>query len=470
MSPKLIDSWKDSDYSAQLFLYDLGNGKRLLYTHKLGCSECNLSILFKGGALYEKQLKLPLGTAHFLEHMLCRPNGVLKTQEAMDSFCFGTREKPAIFSYAFTSDNMLCFGVDTHVLGYKRAIQFLSYIMSYPSELFSKYIEEERSVILAELGRYPSERKNESLEFNKFILNGRYKRYLKRVLGDKKNIKQIEVSHLQKLWNVIRKNESTVIAVQSGIKPSVKVINEYSELLNGMKEGGLSAKSHFYKLENENKVGYFRDEKAQNVSIEIGILKTRERSEKYTTESYRRSILYVFADRLLAFLLHKTLRDENHLVYEVRSFNSRQTIDWNIYGFSTNFEKGLEKQVLENMWDVIYGRNGNKPKFEKFLNSEVGKQWIEHEVSKSVFVMNVDHDKSYSISIAGCLITDLMPYKYERDYVRDKIVRNIGAKDIIKFIREELITQKPYIWVKHRDPRSEILPEIEKIVKHLLTQ
>lgn len=467
MNPKIIDSWKDSDYSAQMYLYDLGDGKRLLYTYKLGCSECNLSVLFKGGALFESQLKLPLGTAHFLEHMLCRPNGVLKTQEEIDLFCFGTRDKPAIYNFAYTTDNMLCFGVDTHVLGYKRAIQYLSYIINYPSKLFSKYIEEERDVILAELGRYPSGRKNETLEFNKFILKGKYKRYHIRMLGNKKNIEHINVSHLKKLWNAIKRNGSVVIAVQSGIKPSNKIINEYSVLFDGMSEGAFKGRLRSYRLRNEMKVGYFRDEKSQNISLEVGMLRARKKKEKYDFKSYKRLILYVFADRMFSFLLHKTLRDENHLVYEVNTFNSHLTFDFNIYGFFTNFEKGLEEKVIEKIWEVIYGINGKPPKYEMFLKSDVGRQWIEHELSKSVYVMNIDHNKSYSSDIAYSLLTGKVPYKYERDYVRDEVLKKIQAEDILSLVKKEISSQKPYIWVKHRNSKSEILPKIEKILKQL---
>lgn len=466
MKAKVIDTWKDSDYGATNYLYDLGNGRRLVYTYKLACSECVVRVLLKGGALYEKQLGLPLGTAHFLEHMLCRPNKVFKTQEEMDIYCFGTRDEPAIYNFAYTTDQLLCFGVDTHVLGYRRAIDFLSYVLDYPVELFSKYIEEERDIILAEAGRYPSERKNEGLEFNKFILDGKYKRYYKRMLGDKKSIKKVTVNDLEKLWNAIRKEQSTVVVIQSGVKPTVKLLNEFSTLFNYTTEGKFSGDVRFFNLDNKLKIGYFKDDKAQNVGLEIGILKPRERFEKHDFMSYKRSVMYVIAERVLSFLLHKYLRDEKHLVYEINNFNTYVTKDWSINGFFTNFEKGLEQDVIENIWDVIYGRN-EAPKYETFLKSEMGEQWLEHEISKSVFVMNIDYDKAYAENIAYAVTCGYPPYKFDRDYVKENITKKITTQNIIKFIKDEISSKEPYLWIKHKESKGEMKKVFEKAIYRL---
>lgn len=466
MKAKIIDTWKDSDYGAINYLYDLGNGRKLVYTHKLGCSECIVNVLLKGGALYEKQLGLPLGTAHFLEHMLCRPNKVLKTQEEIDIFCFGTRDKPAVYNSAYTTDQLLCFGVDTHVLGYKRAIDFLSYILDYPVELFSKYIEEERDIILAEAGRYPSERKNETLEFNKFILNGKYRRYYKRMLGDKKSIKQITVKDLERLWDAIRREQSMVIAVQSGAKPTANILSEFASLFDYTIKGKFSREVRFNKLENRFKIGYYKDDKVQNIGLEIGILKERERFDKHDINSYSKTVKYVIAERVLSFLLHKYLRDEKHLVYEINHFGTYVTKDWSINGFFTNFEKGLEQEVIENIWDVIYGRN-ETPKYETFLKSEMGKQWIEHEISKSIFVMNIDYDKAYAENIGYAVTCGYPPYKFERDYVKENVSKKITAEDIIDFIRREISSQAPYLWIKHKEAKGEMKRVFEKAIYKL---
>lgn len=466
MEVKIIDKWQDSDYGATNYLYDLGKGRKVIYTHKLGCNECGVRILLKGGALYEKQLGLPLGTAHFLEHMLCRPNLVLKTQEEIDLFCFGTKDFPAIYNFAYTTDQILCFGVDTHVLGYKRAIAFLSYIMNYPKELFNKNIEEERKVILAELGRYPSERKNEALEFNKFILEGKYKRYYKRTLGDKNNILDITTKDLEVLWDEIKKNKSVVISVQSGTKPSVKMINEFGILFDNVYDGNFKGNTRFYKIENKFKVGYYKDEKVQNIGLEIGVLRQKERMKRYNIKSYRKTILSVIAERVISFLLHKRLRDENHLVYEVNSFNSYITTDWIAHGIYTNFEKGLESEVLKNIWETLYGID-NAPSYELFLNSDIGKQWLEHEISKSIFVMNINFDKAYSENIGYIIACDTFPYKFDKDFVKNNVIKKITPQDVVTFINEELSSKQPYLWIKHNTSRSEIMQRMEIAIKQI---
>ena len=87
---KIIKKYKDKDYQAESTTYLLKSGLRVVHTEKKALKDVSVKIVFLGGTYFEQELKVPFGTAHFCEHMLCNPNRVLNSRDKMDLYKFGT--------------------------------------------------------------------------------------------------------------------------------------------------------------------------------------------------------------------------------------------------------------------------------------------------------------------------------------------------------------------------------------------
>ena len=95
---KKIKSWQDSRYNIHNDLYEFPNGMNLLHAINPASKDIVFSSVIRSGSSFEPLVGVPLGTAHFLEHMTVNPNRVFKTQKEIDAFEFGDSGRPCNFS------------------------------------------------------------------------------------------------------------------------------------------------------------------------------------------------------------------------------------------------------------------------------------------------------------------------------------------------------------------------------------
>lgn len=159
--------------------------------------------------------KLPKGTAHYLEHCIFKPD----FQNKM--------EKLGIYTNAYTSND--------HTLHYGRGTKnIISGILLYLEELLiakitEERVEDERAIILAELGLYEDDfdiiayqKVLQELYFPHPICND--------ILGDKKSINEIRARHLNEvLENAYQPQKMTLTIV--GQLDFTSLLNLLDEIL-----------------------------------------------------------------------------------------------------------------------------------------------------------------------------------------------------------------------------------------------
>lgn len=117
---KLLDKFKDKNYSAENRIYQFKNGVRLVYSYKPDIKDVDLDIIFLAGSYFEKQIGVPNGTTHFLEHMMMNPNAKFKTQKDIEEFTFGNSRKPTFYKNAANYKNFVKFYAYGHTKGLDR--------------------------------------------------------------------------------------------------------------------------------------------------------------------------------------------------------------------------------------------------------------------------------------------------------------------------------------------------------------
>ncbi|MDQ6986136.1 MAG: hypothetical protein Q9M91_07360 [Candidatus Dojkabacteria bacterium] len=142
---KLLDSWKDDYNNISNKIYQLDNKVKLIHSENPNTLDFDFSIIIKGGSYYERQVGVPQGTAHLLEHIIAaNPNNLFKTRSEIDNFTYGTRTRPSIDHNASTSREYIYIYAHSNFKAWKEVIDFNFARVNYPLDNIEKFIEKER--------------------------------------------------------------------------------------------------------------------------------------------------------------------------------------------------------------------------------------------------------------------------------------------------------------------------------------
>ncbi|MCA9379310.1 insulinase family protein [Candidatus Dojkabacteria bacterium] len=448
---KLIKQSRDIQYKSTTYEYLLKNGVRVLETVKPESTDFDISVVLKAGSFYETQLRVPQGTAHFLEHMLTRPNKKFKTQVELNNFTYGNKSRPSFYPNAGTSKRFVYHYAHGQYKAAERMIQYLASGLDYPVRDFSKYIEKERQIILGEIQRKDDPSKDTRLNFDKFFWGEDFPEFAQRVLGTEQSVNEISVDHLVKFWQQLYVANNVVIAIQSPQKLAGELKKLVQSLATIFPARPTEVKEKWGGLRAEHKYRHFRYDPAQGVFLSLNYFyELPPRDQKM---DYEKDLKFLLLSDFFYKIGHDYLREQNGLIYDPSSFNERILFNFKDRGFSLSCS-------LENL-ETVFAKLDHmlSTYWREFLNSVDGKRWFAGVVSKYIFRRAKYFDSDYAEDLATEVL-DGEDYAYD---VRQSIkaAKKITLSEFTDFVGDFLKIPMG-LWLVSPYKDEEIIPIYEK--------
>ncbi len=430
---QLISKFKNRYNNITYKLYELENGVKFLHLINPATIDFDIAIVVKAGAAYELKENVPRGTAHFLEHMLLNPNETFTSKEEIDRFEQGNRYRPSIFTNAYTSKKNIYFTGHSNRKGANRLLKRLESEIQFPKEIFEKYMEKERNVILAERSRKAKKEKDGYLMSLEFLFKEKLPEFTEDVLGEMSDIKDITLDHLEKYFRNRFVSGNTAFTIQSQEELSPVMIKKLEKLARKFPKGK-SDTFRKIKLENEWRVGTFHEERATGISLSFIYFSPQK--EKIDYKEY--AIENIFS-KLIDWLGYDILRERLALIYDLTPFRVHHaSFHYNMQGFRFVTEKEKIGLMLKELYKLTH-----ETTFE-FLNSQKGKEWFDDVISSFIFPRTVKFDPE----IAEGAITAVL--EGDEIFNSNKFVKaskEVTIKDLENFLKERLEIP-PHIWIE----------------------
>ncbi|MBP6976321.1 insulinase family protein, partial [Candidatus Dojkabacteria bacterium] len=257
---KLLKQFKNRYDNITYKIYETDNGVKVLHLDNPATINFDLAVIHAAGAAFEIQEDVPRGTAHFLEHMLLNPNSYFRTQDDINRFEQGSKERPALDINAFTNKKNIIFEGHSHQKGALRIIDRFEKIYDFPKKKFSNLLEKERGIILAEKSRKLKKKSNASIMYMEHMFKGIADEFTGDTLGEEEDIKAITINDLEKYYLNRILDSNAVISIQSNgalSKRMIVKIESFSKRLTFSHTLGIRD----IKLKNEWKIGVFQDKR-----------------------------------------------------------------------------------------------------------------------------------------------------------------------------------------------------------------
>lgn len=438
MKPKLLTTWRDKNYQATTSVYTYANGMRLVVTHNPASVNFDYSVLLRGGAFYESQQDVPNGTAHFLEHMLFKPNAKFKTIEKLEANLFGSKTRPALYNNARTGIYKIYFYGHTHQRGAKRILEHLYHQLLYPTKRFQEFIESERKIILSEEAQKPPLAQDQDYQIARFFLGDTVPDEVKRVIGNSQSIKEITIDHLKKWYDLLIQPENMILAVQTGKKLTPEVWRQLNHIANALPAAKITehptiSQPALRKLENQLKIGYFHEPKFQDVGVSFFFLNAPASNYNYHDTGIR-----YLTRTLIEKVGFDQIREDQNLVYYFSQINSWICIYWKGEGFRTRCSLEKLPKVLNECHKLLHEY------VPKFIKSKQGKLWLNSQVSKYIFPSTTSYDNDYAENIA-MRILDGFEFQYD-DKQAAAAIKKITVDDLLAYYQTHVLETPPHIW------------------------
>lgn len=427
-------------------LYELKNGIKLLHVQNPATVDCDFSLIFRAGGAFEIKAGVPNGTAHFLEHMLLNPNKEFKNKEQIDTYEMGNREKPSIYMNAFTSKKNIYITGHSNREGLERILKRVSSMLDFPKEIFSKQMEKERGIIVAERSRKNKKEKNSFLQSLEFLFKD-ITELQGEVLGELEDIKKITIDDLEKYFNERFVTGNTIIALQTEDEISKELDQQLEKLASKIKTGKENLFRE-YELNNSFGVDIFTDDRATGTFISYIYFVKESKKMDYKEEIIQRAV-----SSLIDWIGFNILREQMSLVYDFSTFRNLS----NTFYYSTNgmkFTTSNENitKILDELYVLLYEYSF------KFLDSDKGIEWFDDFLSNHIYPrttrFNSDTAEQIALGLFEC--EDLF-----NENLLVKEAKKLKIEDIKRYL-EHLLEIPPHIWIES-DQKKE---ELEKIVKN----
>ncbi|MCK9368526.1 insulinase family protein [Candidatus Dojkabacteria bacterium] len=456
---KLIKKWRDTVCDVENFLYKNDLGLKVVHTLNKNSKDTVIDVVVKSGTYFEKMTNTPNGTAHFLEHMLCKPNHIFKTQKAIDNFENGTIKTPKLITNASTTFKFQFFYGFCNSQGEDKLMKRILSMVCYPTRLFQKHIEKERKIIISELQNKKKPINDSYLQHTKFSLqNGFYTNTFSLIGETEENIKKISTKDLIKYYNSCFNIPNIIITIQSPKKIS-QMMQKYIDkiALHFHKNENNITRIKPEKLYNECKIQVFHDSQLQGSTLYFDYF--RKIVPSNITYPYKEYLLSVFSLGLLRYVCSDILREKKGYIYGIGTstinhltwYNSVESVDLTL-------KVNLVTAAIDMFYEVI------KNKANRFLDSKNGKRWFEGKISTFIYLNTEPYDKDYAEELGIRQLINKGVYDFEK---AKKIGMKIKIGDLKDFFSERFVDIPPRIWVESPEDEKTILKEINnsKLVK-----
>lgn len=441
--PELVDEWYDSYDDIKNFLYRYPNGLRVVVSVNPKTVEFDYSMVINGGSYYERQVGVPQGTAHFLEHVLGSPNNLCKTEQELIKYKQGNKDRAAFNSNASTSRKCMYFETHGHYSALMRAVDYMNARILFPLEDLEKFIDKEANIIANEIGRLVKEEKDERLSYEKHTWGETHPEFAERVIGTTESISKITVDDLQKFYEATFVPSNMVMALQVPEMPDVTFWKEVAKIDSTLPNKPFTLSYTTGQLDLPNSPGFFVDERAANVFFSVSFAYTLNYELNYRDErlvGLMKSIFYRAGQDYL--------RTEKHLVYAIDVTYNSNLFSHRLRGISVEASKEKLLEVLDETYYFL-----NEYIFE-YLDSDRGQDWLNSAISNYIYKVNSEVDEDYAEAIAADVVIAEKDYKFEFEKAKEEVLK-MTVIDVKSFITE-FLKRKPNFWFSSPYSQEEI--------------
>jgi predicted Zn-dependent peptidase len=452
---QLLKKWVDSRYRVKNRLYKLKSGIKLLHTLNPSSQETVINVSIRAGSYYERPLKVPMGTAHFLEHMIgINPNRLHKTKRQLYMFDYGNRKRPHLNLNAATGSMIMQFYGFTNKKGSVRLARKILSIIDYPTKNFPKYIEKERKVIVAERNSYPRTERDEEHQFDIFMVNSLMPGRSTLILGEVEDIMSIKVSDLKRFYTGTFTKENAIISVQS----PEDISKDFQDTLDHIgrffyRNPNPTPRYPVEKVENMYKYKHFYDDQSQGVRVLLAyFIPTPNKRD------YKDYIVRLIIQDLLSDVAFRRLREKLGLVYYFNYAEMNENLQKNNIGaFKFACDQKDLKKALDMSYEILYKHA------EKFLKTKEGEKWFQDKLSHFLFPMTRPYSRSYATILAETILWGKEVPSHKK---AKAAAEKLAVKDILKHLRKVLQKTPPHVWITSSKKDDEIYKVYEKSKFH----
>ncbi|HVX92669.1 MAG TPA: insulinase family protein [Candidatus Dojkabacteria bacterium] len=447
---KLIRTLKDPLYDAVTNIYELPRGTKVVHTLDAKTVETAINIVVKVGDVYDIMLNLPHGTSHFLEHMLsANPNSIFKTKDSLDKYKLGNLTHAPMYENASTGYKTMYFWGTINSDFEDRLMKMLYSYIIYPTELFSKYIEKERKIIIAERNGKEKQNESENYAYYKQLFKFKDIKLYHNGLGEIEDIKSITTEHLQTLYKARFSKGNVAISIQSNQEISPKV-KDYLYKIDEFIQKNVQPKLQLIedKPENKKNIGAFKKLQNQGVRVELGFF------EKYPSKvDYKERAALSIINMLLSKVNFEIMREKLGLIYS----SNEGLSSYQLIGHVTRYISYVTD--LDNVQKLI---NRSKKLLHedvfKFIHSKKGQEWFASKQSSLIYPFTKEYDNEYATGIADTILAERELVDMEK-FVKQ--YKNIKIEDVVNVFKNKYLPVEKYLWIVSDQEPDEILKKIK---------
>jgi predicted Zn-dependent peptidase len=446
---KKIHSFTDTLTKISHTTYELENGIKVFHAKDPSSIEYVLTVAIRAGSSFENKNNVPHGTAHFLEHIISgNPNKLLKSKFEIDEFESGTKEDPEIYSNASTSKKYMYFYAYGNEEGSRRINQRIQSILDYPLENIKKYIDKERSIILAEQSHMNKQEFNKYLQFSKFLYNDKENGFTHTIIGDKKYIENIQPKDIEQYLKGQFRPENIIITIQTGRNLNKSEINDIENIGKIFKTKPQPKEYPQAQIDETKRIHHFKDNQIEGVSLALLFTKDHKKTLDYQEEALE----YLFRS-LIRKISHDYLREKKGLIYSSHiSNNSSLSFNQRVIGYEVVMQPENFKEVLKALDQMIDN------KINKFLESKQGKVWFESAISSYIFPRNVPYKTDYAEKKGLALIEDAEVMQLDKAVNAALKIEIDSVKEFVK----RFFASQPLFWLESDSDGTKLVETLKE--------
>ena len=444
---ELIAKNKNKRTKVTSFLYKLDDDVKFIHIQNPAAIDFSITIIIKSGASYEDLEKVPHGTAHLLEHILFKPNSKFHSDAEIHTFEEGTRKRPSMYINGRTNFKTIQLVGWANQEATNRVIERIESLIEFPYDIFQKYFETEKNIVLAEKTQLPKQEKDKTIQLLKFLQGKELPEFSYSAIGEVEDLKKITLRDLEKLFTSRFVKDNVIIATQSSLKISKETRNRIEKLSSNFPQKA-SIMLKQVTLDNKLALGCFLDDRMEGTSVFLEYFLEKKHGFNYTEE-----VINNLLNSLIKKVGEETLRDKLGLIYGIYTGKSAGlTLSQYIYEIEFSIENHKIEYFIQELEKFFYNY------LEEFLNSKRGKDWFEHIISTFIFPHTTNYEASFAEDIAFSYIERGELWDSNKFY---KAARKVTRKQLLDAIIK-VRSIKPHIWVESNLPEEKIKKAVKQ--------
>ena len=327
-----------------------------------------------------------------------------------------------------------------------RLIKYLYSQLDYPFENFSKYIEKQRKIIIAERANDRKLEDDETYNYSRFLIEPYLKGYTHNIVGEIDDLKKLSPEDLEIAFNNIFVKDNLYVTVQSNKAMSKKMIENFTKLDN-LFTNTKEIKHNIENCVNQRKIGFFQDKYENGFRIELAFFSPVEKSYDYSKLAKERML-----HQLLNRVSYLYIREKHGLSYSyyIDSTSSLfYNTSLNYLSFKTSNDDS--KKLVHHLARML------KVEVPKYMRSKKCVEWMESVKSSEKFPQTVGFSRDYASNMS---FNFLEGYEvFDKDKLMEEILK-VTINDLEKLYEETIIKTQKHIWVVSDREEKEVMKNI----------